>query len=43
MHDPRGMDRIRHQVGDLLCQRVYGLACGHEDLSDHDVLRNDLA
>ncbi|WP_288057628.1 hypothetical protein [Methylobacter sp.] len=27
----------------MLRQRVYGLACGHEDLSDHDVLRNDVA
>ena len=28
---------------DLLRQRVYGLACGYEDLNDHDTLRNDIA
>jgi hypothetical protein len=22
---------------------VYGLACGYEDLNDHDTLRNDIA
>jgi hypothetical protein len=27
----------------LLRQRVYGLACGYEDLNDHDTLRNDIA
>jgi hypothetical protein len=41
--DPRDPDKIQHQVVDLLRQRVYGLACGYEDLNDHDTLRNDIA
>jgi hypothetical protein len=32
---------IEHQVEQLLAQRVYGLALGYEDLSDHDELRQD--
>jgi hypothetical protein len=43
MPDPRDPDKVRHQVVDLLRQRVYGLACGYEDLNDHDTLRNDIA
>jgi hypothetical protein len=43
MPDPRDPDKVRHQVVDLLRQRVYGLACGYEDLNDHDILRNDIA
>ena len=27
---------------DMLAQRVYGLCCGHEDLNDHDRLREDV-
>jgi len=41
--DPRDPDKVQHQVVDLLRQRVYGLACGYEDLNDHDTLRNDIA
>jgi hypothetical protein len=41
--DARDPERVRHQVVDLLRQRVYGLACGYEDLNDHDTLRNDIA
>ena len=36
--DPR---RIEHRVGELVSQRVYGLALGYEDLNDHDELRRD--
>lgn len=43
IQDPRDPDRVQHQVVDLLRQRVYGLACGYEDLNDHDTLRNDIA
>ena len=43
IHDPRDPDRVQHQVVSLLRQRVYGLACGYEDLNDHDALRNDIA
>ena len=32
---------IDHQVEELLAQRVYGLALGYEDISDHDQLRHD--
>ena len=32
---------IEHSVAELVAQRVYGLALGYEDLSDHDELRSD--
>ena len=32
---------VKHQVEEMLAQRVYGLALGYEDLSDHDQLRQD--
>lgn len=38
---PRDPDRITHPLRDLVAQRLYGLACGYEDLNDHDVLRHD--
>jgi len=40
-HDFRRADRVEHQVGELVRQRVYGLALGYEDLNDHDQLRQD--
>jgi hypothetical protein len=40
-HDHRRADRIEHSVGELIRQRVYGLALGYEDLNDHDQLRQD--
>ena len=36
--DPR---LVKHPVSDLVMQRVYGLALGYEDLTDHDILRHD--
>jgi len=39
--DYRRPDRIEHTVGELLGQRLYGLALGYEDLNDHDQLRAD--
>ncbi len=36
--DPR---RIQHTVANLVAQRVLGIACGYEDVNDHDTLRND--
>jgi hypothetical protein len=39
--DYRDQDRIEHTVGELVAQRVYGLALGYEDLNDHDELRLD--
>jgi len=39
--DHREPSLIHHRVEQLLAQRVYGLALGYEDLSDHDQLRED--
>ena len=41
--DPRSPLLIKHGVRDMLRQRVYGLALGWEDLSDHGALRCDVA
>ena len=41
--DPRNPLLIKHGVRDMLRQRVYGLALGWEDLSDHGALRCDVA
>jgi Transposase DDE domain group 1 len=40
-HDERDSRYISHSVQELIAQRVYGLALGYEDLSDHDQLRHD--
>ena len=42
-HDLRDGTRITHTIADLLRQRLFGLALGHEDLIDHDALRHDPA
>ena len=42
LSDPRDPLRIVHSMRDLLAQRIYGLCCGHEDLNDHDRLRDDV-
>ena len=39
--DLRSPVLVRHQVRDLVLQRVFGLALGYEDLNDHDDLRHD--
>lgn len=39
--DHRRAERVEHTVGELVRQRVYGLALGYEDLNDHDQLRQD--
>jgi hypothetical protein len=41
--DLRVVDAVRHSVPDLLRQRIFGIALGHEDLIDHDALRDDPA
>jgi hypothetical protein len=41
--DPRSPLLIKHDVVDMLRQRVYGLALGWEDLNDHARLRQDVA
>jgi hypothetical protein len=37
--DHRNPLLIHHEVEELVRQRVFGIACGHEDLSDHAALR----
>ena len=39
--DRRNPVYISHTVEELVSQRVYGLALGYEDVSDHDELRED--
>jgi hypothetical protein len=39
--DHRAPERIEHEVGEMLAQRIYGLALGYEDLNDHEELRRD--
>ncbi len=39
--DPRNPELIIHTQRSLLAQRVFGLACGYEDLNDHQGLRHD--
>jgi hypothetical protein len=39
--DHRDPDLIRHPVEELVRQRVFGIACGYEDLNDHAALRSD--
>ena len=39
--DYRRADLVEHSVGELVRQRVYGIALGYEDLNDHDRLRQD--
>ena len=41
--DLRSPEWIRHPLGNLIQQRVYGLALAYEDLVDHDQLRHDPA
>ncbi len=41
--DYRNPNSIEHSVQELVAQRVYGLALGYEDLTDHDSLRSDSA
>lgn len=40
--DPRDPERIKHELVDMLRQRVFGLVQGYEDLNDHATLRNDV-
>jgi hypothetical protein len=39
--DPRNPALTVHQQRTMLAQRVLGIACGYEDLNDHQTLRND--
>jgi hypothetical protein len=40
--DDRRAASVRHSIRDMLAQRVFALACGHEDVTDHNALRSDL-
>lgn len=40
--DDRRKASVRHSIRDMLAQRVYALACGNEDVTDHNSLRSDL-
>ncbi len=37
--DGRDPKRIDHSVEEMVSQRAYGIALGHEDLNDHEQLR----
>ncbi|MGH2676655.1 MAG: IS1380 family transposase, partial [Actinomycetota bacterium] len=39
--DGRNPVLVKHSVGEMISQRVYGLALGYEDLNDHEQLRHD--
>jgi hypothetical protein len=41
--DSRRAASVTHGMREMLAQRLYGLCCGWEDVSDHNVLRRDLA
>jgi hypothetical protein len=40
-HDRRMPLLVKHQLPQMLAQRIYGLALGYEDLNDHQQLRSD--
>ena len=39
--DVRAPLLVKHQLSEMLAQRIYGLALGYEDLNDHEQLRRD--
>src|ERR1039457_5254881 len=39
--DGRAPLLVKHQLPQMLAQRIYGLALGYEDLNDHEQLRSD--
>ena len=39
--DVRDPLKITHTVREILTQRIYAIAAGHEDLNDHNHLRHD--
>jgi hypothetical protein len=40
-NDGRSRQQVKHQLPEMLAQRIYGLALGYEDLNDHEQLRSD--
>lgn len=43
LDDGRRSASVHHGMQAMVAQRVYGLCCGWEDVTDHNWLRNDLA
>ncbi len=43
LEDQRRRGKVRHRFVDMVRQRCYALALGHEDLNDHDQPRHDIA
>ena len=41
--DERQSGKVRHSLGSMVAQRVYGLCLGWSDICDHNALRSDLA
>lgn len=41
--DPRRPEQIEHDQRAMLAQRIVAIACGYEDLNDHQALRTDPA
>lgn len=41
LQDSRDQNKVRHSLGDVVAQRVYGIACGYEDGNDAKDLRHD--
>ena len=39
--DRRMPELVEHRVSAMVMQRVFGIALGYEDLTDHDQLRHD--
>ena len=39
--DARDPERVTHALGDLVAQRVFGIACGYPDANDSDRLADD--
>jgi hypothetical protein len=39
--DRRQSGKVDYSLRTLLCQRIYALACGYEDVNDHQTLRHD--
>ena len=40
--DRRRAASVEHGMRELLAQRIYGLCCGWQDVTDHNTLRHDL-
>lgn len=41
--DKRDQNKVEHPMLSMVRQRIYAIACGDEDINDHNLLRHDLA